>query len=113
MAQFFPKRWNLKFKAGSVELTAEDKGQLKPLGEALQNKQLRSRYFVVAGHTDKRGNPSRNLELSKKRAENVRWHLVRNFGIDLFLLTAVGLGSERPLDATDPYSPINRRVTIS
>ncbi|HZH02980.1 MAG TPA: OmpA family protein, partial [Myxococcaceae bacterium] len=51
--------------------------------------------IVVEGHTDSRGNPDTNLELSQKRAEAVRDYLTSQ-RVEGARLSARGYGSERP-----------------
>jgi OOP family OmpA-OmpF porin len=51
----------------------------------------------ISGHTDDRGKPELNKALSQKRAEAVRDYLFGK-GIAADRLTAVGYGSDRPID---------------
>ena len=65
----------------------------------------------VQGHTDSRGSDAYNLDLSQRRAGQVREYLVDK-GIDPARLTAKGYGETRPLDDRqheDAWSK-NRRV---
>ncbi len=103
----------IQFKVGSAELTSAAKEQLQPLGEALQSAELQSRSYIIEGHTDRSGQLSRNMVLSKKRAESVRQYLTQNFTIESSQLAAAGLGPNQPLDHADPFNPINRRVTFT
>lgn len=66
--------------------------------------------FVVEGHTDAAGSDGYNLDLSQRRAAEVRSYIVGRYGIDPARLQPVGLGEAAPLPGEDPYSPRNRRV---
>jgi outer membrane protein OmpA-like peptidoglycan-associated protein len=54
------------------------------------------------------------MDLSKRRAEAVRAVLVSQFGVIAERLTAVGLGSSKPVDSNDTPSgrAQNRRVEL-
>ena len=51
----------------------------------------------IQGHTDERGDPQVNRQLSEERADAVRQYLV-NLGVDSARLIAIGHGPDRPLD---------------
>ena len=53
--------------------------------------------FEIQGHTDERGNDAYNLDLSIRRAEAVKKHLVER-GVDPRRLEAQGYGETMPLD---------------
>jgi len=65
----------------------------------------------VAGHTDSRGDESKNMSLSHSRAESVRKALISR-GIDASRLTARGYGETRPIESnrTSQGRAINRRI---
>jgi outer membrane protein OmpA-like peptidoglycan-associated protein len=67
----------------------------------------------VEGHTDGRGDPRHNLDLSKRRAQTVRRYLVKK-GVASSRLEAEGYGSERPIAANDTAEgrARNRRVEM-
>jgi MYXO-CTERM domain-containing protein len=67
----------------------------------------------VEGHTDGRGDPRHNLDLSKRRAQAVRRYLVKK-GVASSRLEAEGYGSERPIAANDTAEgrARNRRVEM-
>jgi len=71
-------------------------------------------YILIAGHTDHTGTEEYNLELSEKRAQNVRQYLIENYGINGDRLGAKGYGETRPVatNATDEGRYQNRRVEI-
>jgi outer membrane protein OmpA-like peptidoglycan-associated protein len=102
---------NIPFKYNSSTLQPQASDQLKQLELALTSDSLRNDRFVVAGHTDAKGNARYNKQLSLKRAESVRHFLIAN-GVDTGRLDAVGYGSEQPLTPDRPEDPANRRVEI-
>ncbi|MBA4168117.1 MAG: OmpA family protein, partial [Chitinophagaceae bacterium] len=69
--------------------------------------------ITIEGHTDATGKPEANKSLSLKRAEAVKLYLVQN-GIEEVRLTAIGFGSEKPLESnkTPEGRAKNRRVEI-
>jgi outer membrane protein OmpA-like peptidoglycan-associated protein len=102
---------NIPFKYNSSTLQPQASVQLKQLELALTSESLRNDRFVVAGHTDAKGNARYNKQLSLRRAESVRHFLITN-GVDTGRLDAVGYGSEHPLTPDRPEDPANRRVEI-
>ncbi len=71
---------------------------------------------VVEGHADRKrtSDAKYNMDLSQRRAQAVKDHLVREGGIDASRLTAKGYGFTRPRAPNDPAvgNPVNRRVEI-
>ncbi|HUH01836.1 MAG TPA: OmpA family protein, partial [Kofleriaceae bacterium] len=55
------------------------------------------KHVRIEGHTDSVGSDARNLDLSHKRAEAVRQHLIEHNGIAAERLAAAGYGEERPI----------------
>jgi outer membrane protein OmpA-like peptidoglycan-associated protein len=102
---------NIPFNYNSSTLQPQASDQLKQLELALDSDSLRNDRFVVAGHTDAKGNARYNKQLSLKRAESVKHFLVAN-GVDAGRLEALGYGSEQPLTPDHPEDPANRRVEI-
>lgn len=70
--------------------------------------------FVVEGHTDNRGDPTANKDLSQRQAEAVVNYLVSG-GIEAARLTAIGYGGERPVvsNATEAGRVENRRIEFA
>lgn len=79
-------------------------------GTLMANKQ---RKIIVEGHTDSRGKPDYNMELSQRRAEAVRAQLISQ-GYPAELIEARGMGDQRPVagNASAEDRAINRRVEI-
>lgn len=65
----------------------------------------------IEGHTDDRGKPEYNKDLSKRRAESVRAYLTKK-GLDAGRLDSEGVGLERPIsdNKTEVGRAKNRRV---
>ncbi|MBE0501504.1 MAG: OmpA family protein [Desulfuromonadales bacterium] len=70
--------------------------------------------FLVEGHTDNTGSAAANMRLSQKRADTVRWVLVRDYGVKKDHLTAKGFGDSDPIADNSSQSGrmANRRVLI-
>lgn len=68
----------------------------------------------ISGHTDPSGEEGRNVTLSRRRAQAVIHYLVQK-GVPAKRLTAVGLGSTKPVtsNATEAGRQRNRRVEFS
>ena len=66
----------------------------------------------IEGHTDNRADDAFNLDLSNRRAGNVRKYLVEEAGIAPERLVSEGFGETRPVDTnlTDAGRENNRRV---
>jgi outer membrane protein OmpA-like peptidoglycan-associated protein len=102
---------NIPFENNSSALKREAQAQLRQLGLALTSASLGKDRFIVAGHTDAKGSPQYNKQLSLRRAEAVKRFLVSK-GMDGQRLQAVGYGSERLLAPDRPEDARNRRVEI-
>ena len=96
-----------------------DKATLKPQGRETLAKIAGALLVThgyelrIEGHTDSVGPEAYNLDLSRRRAENVRDYLVSQ-GVDDEGLLAVGLGESRPVASNDSAvgRQENRRVEI-
>ncbi len=66
----------------------------------------------IVGHTDSDGDDALNLNLSKRRAENVKNSLVSDFGIDASRIEFDGSGEKKPIAPNDSPAnkALNRRV---
>lgn len=65
----------------------------------------------VQGHTDNKGAPAYNKDLSNRRAHSVMKYLIAH-GVTIDRLTAVGYGMERPIvdNSSEQNRALNRRV---
>jgi outer membrane protein OmpA-like peptidoglycan-associated protein len=102
---------NIPFEFNSSELQPQAAAQLKQLQSALTSEALSKYRFMVAGHTDGKGSPQYNLQLSVRRAEAVKRYLVDN-GVGEGRLDAVGYGAEHLALPDRPEDASNRRVEI-
>ncbi len=69
--------------------------QMKRLLQIVRTVDKRVR-IVIIGHSDSSGRPQRNMELSRRRAEYVRYYLITN-GVGVEYLTAQGVGADEPV----------------
>lgn len=70
--------------------------------------------IIVEGHTDSTGSRATNKALSQKRADTVRWIMVRDHGADPKQIIARGFGESRPIADNETQSgrAKNRRVMM-
>lgn len=101
------------FPYDSATITPQAAALLTELGRALQSRKLRDRRFLIAGHTDARGDADYNLALSHRRARAVTLYLAQTFGLHAQRLVPVGFGETRPGNPAWPEDPLNRRVEIT
>jgi len=106
---------NILFDEWSFNLNRpEAQRQLKEIGEAVNNPEMKNSIFVIEGHTDNRGGEERNMKLSWDRAESVRKYLIDQFKVDASRVKTQGFGYSRPRFGND--SPVNmlknRRVEL-
>jgi outer membrane protein OmpA-like peptidoglycan-associated protein len=100
------------FPFGSAILIDSGRSRLDRVAEALKV-QSDDKRMAIEGHTDSHGSDAANVPLSRSRALAVRDYLISR-GVESGKLTAVGMGSSRPLlDNTNPENRAsNRRVEI-
>ena len=103
---------NIYFENGNAILKSESYPMLEDLAEFLtQNKTL---ALEIIGHTDNIGSASKNLVLSKERAQSVIDFLV-NKGVEKERLKANGYGQEQPIASNDDEKEgreLNRRIEV-
>lgn len=97
------------FALGSDRMTADGVAKARVFAAALVRPELRDRRFRIEGHTDSRGNPARNRDLSQRRAEAVAAFLASQ-GVDRSRLEVKGVGFDAPLPGRSASDPANRRV---
>lgn len=102
----------VNFNYNSATLSPDAFQVLDNLGKALNDPELQSSSFIVAGHTDAAGSEAYNLALSKRRAQAVAKYLRDKHHIDPSRLRVEGYGKQRLLDTANPLSPLNRRVEV-
>ena len=99
----------VRFAFDSADILPAARAQLDALAEGIKLLAPES-IVTIEGHTDSVGSDAYNLELSRARAHAVRDYLVQRHGIDGARLKTVGYGKARPIEGSDPYAAINRRV---
>ncbi len=99
----------VQFRLGKADVDPLSYDLLRQVADILRSRP--KQRIEVQGHTDNRGNPRRNLELSQQRADKVREFLIHE-GIAAERLTARGYGALRPRvsNQTQEGRAENRRV---
>lgn len=102
---------DMLFESGKADLLASALDNIQTVAVFL--KQNAQHNVIVEGHTDSVGDANYNLGLSQRRADEVRFALVR-FGIPSNRIIARGLGERQPIANNDTESgrQKNRRVDI-
>lgn len=102
--------YGIYFDVNSDKLKPESYGTLNDIAKVLkENPQVK---IKIIGHTDSDGDDSRNLDLSKRRANSVKEELSKTFGIDNSRIETDGKGETQsiaPNDTPENKSK-NRRV---
>mgnify|MGYP000899035708 CR=1 FL=1 len=100
------------FASGKSKLLPAASSRLRQVADALVAGDPDS-TFVVEGHTDSTGSPTRNQRLSEDRARAVRDFLVSR-GVPADRIEAQGMGSTQPVadNSTPEGRANNRRVEI-
>ena len=102
------------FASSSAELQPYSREILRQIGKSLNGVDNK---VSLSGHTDATPYPGGekgfgNWELSANRANSSRRELVAGGMDDAKVMRVVGLASALPFDTSDPFSPINRRISI-
>jgi OmpA-OmpF porin, OOP family len=99
----------IEFEIGQSFLTPRGKKILDEMAVALQK--LKGQKVEVIGHTDDQGLRASNVALSQARAEAVKEYFASK-GIDAQLITASGVGPDRPVasNGTGEGRARNRRI---
>jgi outer membrane protein OmpA-like peptidoglycan-associated protein len=103
---------NVLFEQSKTDLLPESYAELDVVVEFLKNNPTVT--IELAGHTDNRGQPSANLELSRARVEKVKAYLVSK-GISEKRITGKGYGGSHPIasNGTEETRKLNRRVEFT
>jgi outer membrane protein OmpA-like peptidoglycan-associated protein len=101
----------INFANGKARILASSKKRLAETVAVLR--EFPGIRIQIEGHTDGRGARDKNLDLSRRRAEAVKWHLVDQ-GIAADRLETAGAGPDRPVanDRTAGGRAKNRRIEI-
>lgn len=102
---------NLLFDLDSADLNFDSTKQIEQIAIALRK--LPDVKFLLEGHTCDLGNERHNLDLSERRAEMVRRHLIRD-GVEPDQLISLGFGETDPVveNNSEENRAKNRRVVI-
>jgi len=100
------------FNSGEYQLTSAAQEKLALLAETLRP-QAATHEILIEGHTDSRGTPLSNEQLSENRARAVMEFLVSE-GLPATAVTSRGIGQARPIadNSTPEGRANNRRVEI-
>lgn len=102
--------YGIYFDSGKDVVKPESYGSLKEIANVLiENPNVK---IKIVGHTDSDGNDALNLDLSKRRADNVKNTLVKEFGIAAERIQTDGKGEIQALapNTTTEGKAKNRRV---
>lgn len=102
---------NLEFETGKDVIKAASIPSLTELAQVLQKKTEWG--LQISGHTDNVGDDQKNMVLSKKRAEAVKFFMISQ-GIDASRLNVLYFGETMPIDTNDTPEgrQKNRRVEM-
>lgn len=102
---------NVAFASGSANISSSFYKALDSVAAVL-NKSPET-TITISGHTDSKGNPDANQQLSKNRADSVARYLV-NKGISAQRIQTTGFGDRNPVASNDNEDgrSKNRRVEI-
>src|SRR3954451_2227410 len=102
----------ITFDYNSANISQKSMPSVQALGRALTSADLKGSTFIVAGHTDAAGTETYNQDLSERRADSIKRHLVEKFGIAGADLVTVGYGKSKLKDPSHPLAEVNRRVQV-
>ena len=102
----------INFDYNSAQISAKSLESVEALGRALSNAELKGSTFVVAGHTDAAGGEGYNQDLSERRADAIKRHLVEKYGFIGTDLVTVGYCKSKLKDPAQPMAEANRRVQV-
>lgn len=103
---------SINFDFDSDRLQASSKPLLDNLAQAMNSERLSLLKFKVEGHSDAKGKPDYNQELSARRALAVQTYLIGQ-SVRAERLQAEGKGASDLLVPDKPLASENRRVRIS
>ena len=105
----------VEFDFDAYTIRSDSFSLLNELGKALTSERLRGVPVILRGHTDSDGDIAYNLDLSLKRAFEVKKYLTANFHISPSLVKVEGYGEGLPLvpNTSELNKQVNRRVEIA
>ena len=102
--------FSIQFQAGSAKILPETEAILIGIRKLLAL--LPEHCVFIEGHADATGDTSKNLRLSKDRAEAVVSYISQKAGIARNRLVPLPKGSSSPAAGLGPRDPQNRRVVL-
>ena len=102
------------FEFDSAELTPQGERQAREMAEAMLSPEFADSQFLLVGHTDERGTPEYNLDLSERRADGLRDWFLKEFDFQSERLNADGRGEEELVsrETSEAAHARNRRVEV-
>lgn len=102
----------LGYKKNSVELTKYSQKRLTMIGDYLKE-DTELELVLLAGYSDSYGGRWNNLQLSEKRANEVKQYFA-DMGVDMDRISVTGYGEKRHIapNSTPEGRALNRRVVI-
>ncbi|WP_413559626.1 OmpA family protein [Bdellovibrio sp. HCB209] len=101
---------NIRFDYASAELTASTKNALDTIANEINESLNSFEKIRLTGVTDSSGDDSRNMQLSERRAENVRRYLISK-GVPANKVEAIGVGATNTIiPGTKIKAAADRRV---
>jgi outer membrane protein OmpA-like peptidoglycan-associated protein len=102
---------SIEFGSNSAKILPEMKADLTKLVDFMLDNP--GKKLKIGGHTDSKGNPKHNQELSQDRADAIKKFIVDNGNISPDRIIAIGYGSSKPIiekETTEEDRRVNRRV---
>ncbi len=103
---------NVRFDTGNANIKPRYHNDMKRIADFLSHYPATS--VIIEGHTDNVGKKAVNVELSHRRATNIKAHLNKKFGVDNSRIKAIGYDSQKPVGSnkTAEGRQNNRRSEI-
>jgi outer membrane protein OmpA-like peptidoglycan-associated protein len=104
----------INFQFDSVELNQATQPNLTLLAHSLADSSLSQQQFVFIGHSDSRGDPQYNIELSRRRAKAMRDGVIQLEPTLADRIDVQGRGSSEPIDPGTDLRAMraNRRLQV-
>lgn len=102
---------SIEFSSNSSEILPEMEEDLTKLVDFMLDNP--DKKLKIGGHTDSKGNPKHNQELSQDRADAIKKFIIEKGHVQADRIVAIGYGSSKPIikdEKTDGDRRINRRV---
>jgi len=106
------KKTTIYFKSNSSQFVDTELTQFVKFTQEIKN--LEIAQITIKAHTDTKGDSLKNIELSDKRAQDVKKKLIQNFNFPDSLFKVYSYGPNRPKlnNDTEKADSLNRRVEV-